>query len=327
MSLGSVINQSELNSSCNFNIMSLEVPDHRVAVITISAIMAITATLFNFPILYSIWKTPSLHNPSYILIANLALTDIVFGAVVLPLKALSATSALMKWEHIFCDVWMIEKAIGYWVAAVSLFTITFISVDRLLAVKLMNRYRTVVTLKRTATGLIIGWIGGGMIALFPLFSSSHVSVNKLVIITATIESVLLISLTVCYSMAFHSLKKLSSTVSSTNAPSETTSREQQSSFNVNKYRRSLNTMLLVVVCIMLFYLQYVFIAISAQLMKGGFERFSQDTSSILRYKLLASSEVIVGINCLVDPLLYMWRMTDLRRAVAATLKSIFGLNS
>jgi hypothetical protein len=85
-----------MNSSCNYNIFNLKLAAHRIAVSTIASTTAVTAVLLNSLVLYSIWKTPSLHKPSYVLIASLALTDLVIGAVVEPLGVITNVAVLMR---------------------------------------------------------------------------------------------------------------------------------------------------------------------------------------------------------------------------------------
>jgi hypothetical protein len=81
-------------------------------------------------------------------------------------------------------------------------------------------------------------------------------------------------------------------------------------------------MLIVVVCVLLFYFQHVCSGIvTAMTLKSG-QGFGKDASSVLMYKLLTSSELIVGINSLVNPLLYLWRIKDLRQATFTTLRKI-----
>jgi hypothetical protein len=227
----------------------------------------------------------------------------------------------MNWTDVFCKFWLVLKAVGYWLGAVSLFTIAVISVDRLLAIRLKNNYRTVVTLKRVIAVLVFWWIGGGLLAMLTLLLS-HLPIGQLVIVVAVYQSVSLITLTVCYSMAFYSLKKLSSSVSTNSTTSEAATTEQPR-FNVNKYRRSFNTMLIVVVCVLLFYLQHVCSALGTEMTVKDGQGFDQDAKSVLMYKLLATSEVIVLINSSVNPLLYLWRIKDLRQAAVTTLRRIF----
>jgi hypothetical protein len=310
-----------MSNDCSFGAINIKVPDYRIAVSTIASITAITAVLFNSLVLYSIWKTPALHKPSYILIASLALTDFVTGAIVQPLYVIANVAALMDWTDVFCNVLMVATPIGYWMGAVSLFTITVISVDRLLAIRLKSNYRSVVTLKRITAVMVFWWITGGLFAMSTLLVS-HLSLGQLIIVAAVYQSVLLIILTVCYSMAFYSLKKLSSSVSPPNSVPQPATTEQPS-FNVSKYRRSFNTMLLGVFCLLVFYLPYVCSGIVAGVTLKAGQGFGQDASSVLIYKLLSSSELIVFINSSVNPLLYLWRIKDLRQAAVTTLRRMF----
>jgi hypothetical protein len=82
-------------------------------------------------------------------------------------------------------------------------------------------------------------------------------------------------------------------------------------------------MLLVVFCVLLFYLPYVcFAVVTAMTVENG-HSFGQDSSSVLTYKLFTSSELIAEINSTVNPLLYLWRIKDLRQAAVTTLRKIF----
>jgi hypothetical protein len=82
-------------------------------------------------------------------------------------------------------------------------------------------------------------------------------------------------------------------------------------------------MLLGVFCILLFYLPYVCSGIVIGVTLKAGQGSGQEASSVLIHKLLTSSEVIVLINSSVNPLLYLWRMKDLRQAAVTTLRRIF----
>jgi hypothetical protein len=119
----------------------------------------------NFLILLSIWKTKSLHKPSFVLLANLALVDFLTGAVSQPARVTRDVLLLNSSSKLFdemCTSALITKASGYWFSGVSLFILTLVSIDCMLAIKLKTAYRDVFTTKRVGVALVCFWIVSGV---------------------------------------------------------------------------------------------------------------------------------------------------------------------
>ena len=57
---------------------------HAIAISVLNVALCLTAVVTNSAMLIAIWKTPSLHSPSNILLANLALSDLGVGLIVQP---------------------------------------------------------------------------------------------------------------------------------------------------------------------------------------------------------------------------------------------------
>ena len=141
--------------------------------------MAITAFLGNTLILVALHKESSLHAPSKLLFRNLATTDLCVGLIVEPLFLTYFISILNEPWHI-CPYagFAVSSITGHILGCVSLFTLTIISVDRLLALLLGLRYRQVVTLKRIYRVVVVFWVVSGTTGvtmfffyLFYLFNS------------------------------------------------------------------------------------------------------------------------------------------------------------
>ena len=117
--------------------------------------------------------------PSKLLYRNLAITDLCVGIVVGPLAVIYWISVLTeRWDICFYADSAVGFA-GYTLCSVSLFTLTAISVDRLLALLLGLRYRQVVTYKRTCITAIFFWflsIGG---SAFFFYSSYYFIISIL----------------------------------------------------------------------------------------------------------------------------------------------------
>ena len=126
--------------------------------LTINIFLSITATLGNCIILVALHKESSLHPPSKLLYRCLATTDLLVGLVIQPLFA-------TYWMSLVNDHWSLCRyardvgyIAGFTLCGVSLFSMAAISVDRLLAMLLGQRYKEIVTLRRMYIILAIVWV-------------------------------------------------------------------------------------------------------------------------------------------------------------------------
>ena len=125
---------------------------------SLNIFLSIAAFLGNTLILVALHKETSLHPPSKLLYRNLAITDLCVGIIAEPLYVTYFTSVVKeRWDICYYANWAATFS-GYILCPVSLFTLTAISVDRLLALLLRLRYRQVVTLRRTFITVIALWI-------------------------------------------------------------------------------------------------------------------------------------------------------------------------
>ena len=89
----------------------------------------------------------------------LATTDLCVGLITEPLYVTYLISLIYEEMEPLCHYALISSNIlGYSLSAVSLLTVTAISVDRLLALLLGLRYRQVVTSRRTCVVVVIFWV-------------------------------------------------------------------------------------------------------------------------------------------------------------------------
>ena len=133
---------------------------HMIFFAAINYILSITATLGNTPVLFALNKS-SLHPPSKLLYRYLALTDFLVGIIAKPVVAVYFTLIVIADNH-WIDICVYVASTGALtftiLTAVSMLTMTAVSVDRLLALLLGLRYRHVVTLKRVRGLLLCFWI-------------------------------------------------------------------------------------------------------------------------------------------------------------------------
>ena len=158
---------------------------------TLSIFLSITAFLGNTLILVTLHKETSLHPPSKLLYRNLAITDLCVGIIADPLAVTYLTSVVKeRWDTCYHANWGASFS-SYTLCAVSLLTLTEISVGRLLALLLGLRYKQVVTLRRTYITVIVFWVfsAAGASAWFwnPLINSiSQYMVGALCLVTTIV---------------------------------------------------------------------------------------------------------------------------------------------
>lgn len=129
-----------------------------IGISVISVFLAFNAILGNTLILVALHKETVLYQPSKLLYKCLATTDLCAGLILEPVATVYRFSLIHEdWK--LCRYAVTTRfMVGFPLFSVSLFTVTAISVDRLLALLLGLRYKHVVTLKRTYVFVIIIWV-------------------------------------------------------------------------------------------------------------------------------------------------------------------------
>ena len=128
-----------------------------IYILVIYVLLGITAIVGNTLILIALRKNNSLHQPSKALLRNLVASDLCVGFVQLVSGALGIFILQGWWQ--MCHLLFLVSGIASNISiTVSLWTITAISVDRLLALLLKLRYRQVVTIRKVYAVSIASWV-------------------------------------------------------------------------------------------------------------------------------------------------------------------------
>ena len=265
----------------------------------LNILLSITAFAWNSLILIALHKESSLHPPSKLLYRCLATTDLLVGLVSQPLAASSwmfaahehwipcryASTATFITSHVLCGA--------------SLLTMTAISVDRLLALLLGLRYRQIVTLKRTKIILAALWVLSGVAAL------CHISDYRITFLYGriVIPSCLLISI-VSYTKIFRTLSHHQAQVQDhfQQQPS------QANAMNMAGYRKALYSALWVQLALAVWYTPYLTMLVVT---------FFSNRHFII---LNGMAFVLAFFNSTLNPFLYCWKISEVRRAVKQTIR-------
>lgn len=137
------------------------------AIVVLLSISSVLVTLINMLCIYVIFHSNKLlKKPPTILITNLIGTHMIQGVFVIPTYALRKANidAGLSVEKFLCDSFRFTYMLTFYLATIS---VLLLSVDRLLAVKLLNRYDKTVTRKRAAIVTIVAWIYIFLLCILP----------------------------------------------------------------------------------------------------------------------------------------------------------------
>ena len=185
-------------------------------------------------------------------------------------------------------------------------TLTAISVDRLLALLLSLRYRCVVTLKRVWLLVAVFWFSSTAIALTVIYSF-HIAVTFVCIVLLTC----IVTSTLCYTKIYLTLRHHQIHVQGHVQPGQ--SNGGGVTLNIARYKKTVSTALLVQVALLACYLPY---AISV----GAFVNTGSETLS-LNFSWSVTLTLLL-FNSTLNPLLYCWKMREVRKAVMDTIKQL-----
>ena len=136
----------------------------------LSLITAVCAILGNGVVIVAIWKTPTMHTPSNILLLCLAITDFLTGIVSQPAIAAFLISRMVGSYDSYCRAHMTSFIAGYFLSGTSFFTLTAVSIDRFLALHLHLRYKEIVTVSRVLRAELIFMVLVIVITLMPFYT-------------------------------------------------------------------------------------------------------------------------------------------------------------
>ena len=265
--------------------------------------LSVTAFLGNTLILVALHKETSLHPPSKLLYRNLAITDLCVGVIAEPVAVSYWTSVVKRRWDICHYTKLTGDFLAYSLCLVSLLTVTAISVDRLLALLLGLRYRQVVTLRRTCI------IAFGFWFLSIVVSSTLTLWNILILLSYNYIGIALclVTTTFAYTKIFCTLRHNQIHVQNHFAPRQP---NQEIPLNITRYRKAVYSALWVLGTLGICYLPYN-IAVFLTPKRG-----MPPLSIYLARKFTAS---MVFLNSSLNPLLYCWKIREVRQAVKETL--------
>ena len=268
----------------------------------VNILFSITATLGNSLILVALHKESSLHPPSKLLYRCLATTDLLVGLVCQPHYAIYRISLVHEHWSLCRYANYAVYITSYTLCGVSLVTTAAISVDRLLAMLLGLRYKEIVTLRRTYIILAIFWIVSLVSGLF-----FHLNYRITFWLSVT-------GAPLCLVISIASYTKIFRAISHHQAQIQDYAQQQPSQPNaliMARYRKAVYSALWVQLVLVVCYVPKITVEIVISLSLKGLSNFI-----VIR----GMANVLVFFNSTLNPFLYCWKISEVRRAVKQTIR-------
>ena len=275
----------------------------------LNILQSITAILGNTLILVALHKESSLHPPSKLLLRCLATTDLGVGVITEPLYVTYLMSVVNQRWNICRYAFTATLIAGYTLGSVSLLTLTAISVDRLLALLLGLRYKQVVTLKRTYMIVVSFWVFCTVFATMYLLNYFITLWFSYIVLSLCLVTSIFSNTRIFLTLR-HQQTQVQDHVQQ-GQPSQTIS------LNIARYRKAVSSALWVQLTLVICYLPY-------GISKAWASHTEISSSVILVIHFTLS---LVYLNSSLNPILYCWKIREVRQAVKDTISQISCLSS
>ena len=257
----------------------------------------------NLIILHAIRKDQNLHSPSFILLCCLAFSDLLVGAICQPFLVAHKIAELVNNFPTFCTLTIIHNISGYITSGVSLLTLAAVSIDRLLALTLHLRYSVLVTVPRVFQTAFSFWIFSIAVVIVRFWMKTA---DWFVLLLVVLFLTLLVT-AFSTSKIFQIVRRHQRQINEQNMAALSL---QTNTVNVLKCKKSAVTVLYIYGLLLIFYLPFGLTMLVEVLF--GYRR------SVKIAYVYAKTAVL--INSFLNPLVYCWRIREIRRAVKNTLR-------
>ena len=258
-----------------------------IAVYAVNLILCFTAIFGNLAVLLTIWKSTALHSSANILLANLAVSDLAVGCIGQPLLIAFLLSRS-------ADVALTFFILSSFFCGVTFLTITAIGLDRLLALQLHLRYESLVTPPRVRLLIIFIWLLSAFFPSMLVWNSDLFYISISPAIWTLVVGNFLVYLKI-YLFVRHHQKQIQH-------------HQQVASngniFSIKRLKKSALNTFLVFILLVCCYLPY---SLVTKLLLAGVK-----IPELISY---TTSVTLFFANSSLNPLLYCWRVREIRTAM------------
>ena len=266
--------------------------------------LSITASLGNALVLIALHKISSIYPPTKLFFRCLAVTDLFVGLIVQPLFVTLLLSHITGVNENVVPYVSFYIVLSWCLCGVSGLTTTAISVDRLLALLLGLKYRHVVTLRRVRVIIICFWFIAAFLWSITMFTEGI----ALKVATAILTLCVVISI-YCNTRIFFKLRHQQAHLQ--NHVHQQQANGGRNSLNIARYKKLVSSVLCVQLALVACYTPW---GIDALLYIN--------TIHFGNYLFPLVTETLVYLNSSLNPILYCWKIREVRQAVKDIIRQL-----
>ena len=292
----------------------------------LNALLCCTATMLNSVTIIAIRKTSSLSKILKTLLPSLAVSDLGVGLLVQPLYianlAMELEQSTERSAHAMYKAFIF---LGCLFSFASFFGVTALSADRFLAIHLHLRYQELVTHKRVVGVVTAIWLFSVFLSLVWLWTPRNIfHVIVAIIDVACLITVSLLSYNICMVIRQHQQHIQALQVQQL--------AQNGAMANVGRLRKSAVTAIYVYLMFVLCYLPNVCILWTIALtstsepltyLSPGAKVAHRAASEPLLTIIQHYTRTLVFLNSSLNPLIYSWKMRDVRHNIMNILRNVF----
>ena len=311
------------NSSCHIqrtndtrsNSEATENPMYSILVINIafSAFLCYSTTMMNVVTIYALMKTSMLSKPLKTLLFSLAVSDLGVGFLGFPFQIAHLVGQIRckipNGDTNFAS--RINDAVVSTLFMCSLSTIVAISVDRFIAIEMPLRYDTIMTHKRIIGAIMVIWIVSATFSILcymfkavPLFSAF--------VFLVIIDSVSFLVTTATSCKIYVTLRRHKKEME--NGRHQLQQQSAENKVSRSGSGKSSSGTLLIYLFFWVCYLPHLVISIV---------RAIYGKPNTVIEGMFTFSETLVFFNSSINPVIFCWKMTPIRRTILSILRNTF----
>lgn len=297
-------------------------PKTYMAILIINGLICLPTIVGNFAIILGICITPSLQTVSNVLLIGLASCDIGVGLLVPPLNI---ARIILKLHGSPFNNWCIVQVpytfFGVMFCGVSFLTVAGFTIDKYLALHWHLRYATIVTTRRVFFILLSFWVIFGAMSTIQIWSMTMYRISVCIVVP-----IFLLGTSITYISIYRVLRRHNFQIQT---QSKSTGHNDigvaSTALNMARYRKSVTSMFVVYCLFVLCYIPYICVQIitlyTTLIYKS--DHHSNDFGEYMSlYVAVDVTETVVILNSFMNPLIYCWRMREIRQAAKRALLMI-----
>ena len=273
-----------------------------------NVILCCTAVTLNSVTIYALRKTPSVPMPLKILLLSLAVCDLGVGILCHPLYIVRLVLDLDLGVKAFPTFYLVYGFVMHVFASASFLGVLSLSVDRFLALRVHLKYQQLMIQKRIMTVVISSWVlsGASFVLTWPIIPF-HIQYLVVVIMVGTCFVVSGVLNCYIYAVVRRHANQIQSIQVHGNA--------QENAPDVANSRRMRKSVFTTIYVYLLFWLCYL-PNISAMWFIGS-------SPSLIAKVVKSYTVTLLLMNSSLNPLIYCWKMTDIRQTIRNLMQNAF----